>query len=119
MGAGTERNSCYSPSGIKKHKHTKNDTQTLQYLVKFFYPADQVRVTGGVLKEYIIWGGKKRKKKKTLITPLCKITVMLNNHVGPGDSYCYFWKKSLKTDLMCAASFPQPMRQSPYCHDFC
>lgn len=59
---GTDRNPIYSPSGIKTHR---NDIKTPQYLVEFFYPADQVRVTGGVLKEYIICN-----RKHKLITSL-------------------------------------------------
>lgn len=48
------RNSSYSPSSIRRNKNT-NDTKTPHYyLVKFFYSADQVGVTGGVFKEYII-----------------------------------------------------------------
>lgn len=38
-------------SNITTHE---NEKRTHQYLIEFFYPTDQVRVTGGVLKEYII-----------------------------------------------------------------
>ena len=56
MGAGTVivRNPGNSPLGTESNKHSQITYKTLPYLVELFYPTDQVRVTGGVFKEYII-----------------------------------------------------------------
>lgn len=51
MGTGAQRNSRNSLTYSHTHE---NEKRTHQYLIEFFYPTDQVRVTGGVLKEYIV-----------------------------------------------------------------
>lgn len=38
--------------------------QVTSYLVKFFYPPDQVGVTGGVLKKDVIWNTAKRQSTR-------------------------------------------------------
>lgn len=50
----------------KTDKGKKNYKQTPHYLVELFYSSDQVRVTGGVFKEYIIWKTKEREHKHSV-----------------------------------------------------
>lgn len=94
----TVRNPSYSPSGIKRNKHT-NDTKTPHYyLVEFFYSADQVGVTRGVFKEHIICNRAAHADHFT-VSDHC-------NAVGPSEKNiftCHFIRYSSKMQFNTAA----------------